>query len=154
MIDRVAKVDTLELISGIRISTTRFRLHFAMQVWNSMSFLIWLIPAVYWRSTWSQRDSSCAFFMIDCRFGRVDILHLDSFCGTGKYTAAESHHFTRYGMYGKDYASPKTVAQLVIVRFVAESPGRTAAQEKRGILQAREFRADKRQAAGADNRGF
>ena len=34
-------------------------------------------------------------FMIDCRFGRVDILHLDSFCGTGKYTAAESHHFTR-----------------------------------------------------------
>ena len=62
---RVAKVDTLELIRGIRISTTRFRLHFAMQVWNSMSFLIWLIPAVYWRSTWSQRDSSCAFSSSD-----------------------------------------------------------------------------------------
>ncbi len=60
-------------------------------------------------------------FMINFRFRRVDVLHLDTFGGTGKYASSEGHHLAGESMYRKDDPPPEAVAQSVVVRFVAEA---------------------------------
>ena len=60
-------------------------------------------------------------FMINFRFRRVDVLHLDAFGGAGKHTSPESHHLTGESVYRKDDPPPEAVAQSVVVRLVAEA---------------------------------
>ena len=59
--------------------------------------------------------------VVDVRFGRVDVLHLDALGGAGQHAAAEGHYLAAERMDGKDDTSPETVAQAVVVGLVAEA---------------------------------
>ena len=59
--------------------------------------------------------------MVDFRFGRIDVLHLDPFGLATEYAATERHDFSRKGMYGEDDTPPETVAQAVVIRFITKS---------------------------------